>query len=222
MGKLQKPPAFIGQSALQVGESLILDIYGIDTIPNDYIRPRDSSRFTFINVQLAGNYVNSTDGRFFPPGYHIFILNPTTKQAIKCIVVNSVTLSPTETSVILKSNNTDLASINTDWKVAVSSTLDMVQNIEECKFPKDIRSTFIERTSVRLQWISGFGAEENIIRIKDRNTPSWTIYTVGGSTEKLDLTTLSPNTTYDWQLTSKCDITKSILYSEVMTFETKP
>lgn len=222
MEKLQKSPFFIGQSILQVSEITTLDIFTILPVSGDYIRPRDSSRYTFSNILLTGNYVNGANGNYFPPGYKLIVSNPVTQEKIECIVVKSVLYDSTHTSVIVKSEDSGLSSITTGWKLQLSTTLDWSQSIDECNYPKDLKTSFIERTSVKLQWAPGFGTEKNYIRIKDRDVSNWTIYEISGNITYLHLSNLNPNTTYDWQISSRCESNKTTFYSDVITFETKP
>lgn len=239
MDILQRAPEFVGQSALNNSEIQKIDIVDIIINNIDYSRPRDSKRYTFVEIVVSGNYtdiiggegdfVESPGGNVTAKGNDLILYNVYTKKEYLTLIINS-TYSPGNdtTSIIVKTLDSTISKIqksnNTweNWIVLLSCGLDWTQTINECPSATDLKSSFITRTTVRLQWKSGFSAEINYIRLKIRDIDGWTIYKVPGSNTYLNIVGLTPNTTYDWQICSSCELNKSNFYSATQTFETQP
>lgn len=239
MDILQKAPELVGQSALHNSEIQIVDIVDIIIDNVDYTRPRDSKRYTFVQIIISGNYtdilggegdfIQSPGGNVTAKGNDLILFNKNTKKEYLTLIINSIyNVGNDTTSIVVKTLDSTISTIqksnNTweNWIVILSCGVDWTQSIDECPSATDLKSSFITRTSVRLQWKSGFGAEVNLIRLKNRDVDGWTIYTVPGSNTYLNIVGLNPNTTYDWQICSSCELTKSNFYSATQTFETQP
>ncbi len=236
---LQRAPEFVGQSALDNSEIQTIDIVDIVINNTDYNRPRDAKRYTFVELLVSGNYTdilgyvgefeNSPGGNVSAKGNDLILFNKITKEQFLTLIVNSTyNLSDNTTTITVKTLDSSISKIqklnNTwdNWNVILSCGLDWVQTIDECADATDLISTFITRNSVQLQWKSGFGAEVNYIRLKPRDTADWSIYNSSGSNSYLKIFGLIPNTRYDWQICSTCELTKSNFYSAIQTFETQP
>lgn len=239
MNILQRAPEFVGQSALDNSEIQTVDIVDIIINNVDYNRPRDSKRYNFVQIVVAGNYTditggigdfeNSPGGNVTAKGNDLILFNKVTKQQFITLIINgtydsgddvtTLTVKTLDASIskIEKSNNTW-----DNWKVILSCGLDWTQSIIECPSATELKSTFITRNSVQLNWISGFGAEVNYIRMKPRDVENWTIYTSPGSNSYIKIFGLTPNTRYDWQICTSCELNKSNFYSAIQTFETQP
>lgn len=239
MDILQRAPEFVGQSALHNSEIQTIELVDIVINNIDYNRPRDSKRYTFVELIVSGNYTDiagglgdfeeSPGGNVSAKGNDLILFNKITKQEYTTLIINSTySAGQDTTSIIVKTLDSTISTIqksnNTweNWIVILSCGLDWVQTILECPSATDLKSSFITRNGVRLQWKSGFGAEINYIRIKSRDVSIWTIYNVPGSNSYLNIVGLNPNTTYDWQICTSCELNKSNFYSAVQTFETQP
>lgn len=239
MDILQKSPEFVGQSALHNSEIQMVEIVDIVLNNVDYIRPRDSKRYTFIEIIISGDYTDisggidnfehSPGGNVTSKGNDLILFNRFTKQEYLTLLIKSTYNSDNDTtSLIVKTSDSTISNIqksnNTwnNWIVLLSCGLDWTQTIIECPNATELKSSFITRNSVRLQWKSGFGAEINYIRIKNRDVDVWTIYNVPGSNTYINIVGLIPNTTYDWQICTSCELNKSNFYSTTQTFETQP
>jgi len=144
MNILQRAPEFVGQSALDNSEIQIIDIVDIIINNVDYNRPRDSKRYTFVQIVVAGNYtdilggigdfVNSPGGNVTAKGNDLILFNKVTKQQFLTLIINSsydsgddlttLTIKTLDVSIskIEKSNNTW-----DNWKVILSCGLDWTQ-----------------------------------------------------------------------------------------------
>jgi Fibronectin type III domain len=239
MDILQRAPEFIGQSALDNSEIQTIDIVDIIINNIDYVRPRDAKRYTFIELVVSGDYINvlgntgefekSPGGNFLANGNDFILFNKITKQQYLTLIVNSTyNSSNNTTNIIVKTLDDSISTIEkynnswNNWIIILSCGLDWSQSIIECPNATDLKSTFITRNSVQLQWKSGFGAEVNYIRIKPRNQDSWVNYTSPGSNTFIRIFGLIPNTRYDWQICTSCGLNKSNFYSAIQTFETQP
>lgn len=239
MDILQRAPELIGQSALHNSEIQTIELVDIVINNIDYNRPRDSKRYTFVELIVSGNYTDiagntgnfeqSPGGNVTAKGNDLILFNKITKKEYLTLNINA-TYDPGDntTSIIVKTLDSTISTIqksnNTweNWIVILSCGLDWTQPIVECPSATDLKSSYITRTGVRLQWKSGFGAEINYVRIKSRDVSSWTIYNVPGSNTYLNIVGLTSNTTYDWQICTSCELNKSNFYSAVQTFETQP
>lgn len=221
MNIIQRPPLFIGQSALQNSEINVIDIIQVITSTTFYARPRDNSRYTYIEILLGNNYITSINGNSLSVGNDILLINPITKAQIEGTIVKTSLINPSETSLIVKSVNSSLSSIDTDWKLQLSIGLDITQNLYTCPPATNFKASFITNSSVKLTWNSGFGAEINFIRIKKREEESWlNPYQVPGSVNFISINNLDPDTTYDCQICSSCELTNNNLYSDSISFTT--
>lgn len=239
MDFLQRPPDFVGQSALNSSEIQTIPIVEIIINSTDFARPRDSKRFTFIQIVVEGNYVdvlgesidfeNSQSGNYVAKGNDATIFNKISKISYPSIIVSSTySIGDNQTTIVVKTQDTSIAktlSTNNswaDWTFIISCGLDVSQTINECPEATELKATFITRNSVVLSWKSGLGAETNYIRIKQRDLEKWTIYAIPGSNLFININGLNPNTTYDWQISTSCEINKHNFYSAIQTFETQP
>lgn len=239
MDILQRAPEFVGQSALDNSDIQTIDIVDIIISNTDYNRPRDAKRYAFVELLVSGNYtdilgnvgsfINSPGGNVSAKGNDLILFNKITKVNFLTIIVNSTYNSGDDTtSIIVKTLNPSISNIeklnNTwnNWIILLSCGLDWTQSIIECADATDLKSTFITRNSVQLQWKSGFGSEVNYIRLKPRDVDEWSIYNSPGSNTYLKIFGLNSNTTYDWQICLTCELTKSNFYSAIQTFETQP
>jgi hypothetical protein len=239
MDFLQRPPDFVGQSALHNSEIQSIPISNLIINTTDFNRPRDSKRFVFIEIVVSGNYTDilgySTEfettpgGNFTAKGNDAIIFNSITKKSYSTIIVNSTYSIPDgETTIVIKSSDLSISKIQStnnswnDWVLILSCGLDWTKSISECPEATDLKASLITKNSVRLNWKSSFGAEINYIRIKERNMDSWTIYTTPGSNTSINIGNLNSNTTYDWQLCTSCELNKNNFYSATQTFETQP
>lgn len=239
MDILQRAPEFVGQSALDNSEIQTVDIVNIIINNVDYARPRDSQRYTFIELIVSGNYTNilgnegefekSPGGNFVAKGNSLILFNKITKQEYLTLIVKaSHNIGDDTTSIIVKTLDNSISNIqqyNNTWNnfiIILSCGLDWTQSIIECPSATDLKASFITRNSVQLQWKSGFGAEVNYIRVKPRDQETWTNYTSPGSNSFIRIFGLIPNTIYDWQICTSCELNKSNFYSPIQTFETQP
>ena len=239
MDILQRAPEYVGQSALDNSDIQTVDIVDIVINNTDYNRPRDAKRYTFVELLVSGNYTdilgnvdkfeNSPGGNVSAKGNDIILFNKITKEQFLTLIVNSTYNSGNDTTtIVVKTLDSSISKIqklnNTldNWTVILSCGLDWVQTIVECAEATDLKSSFITRNSVQLQWKSGFGSEVNYIRLKQRDIADWSIYNTPGSNSYLKIFGLNPNTRYDWQICSSCELTKSNFYSAIQTFETQP
>jgi hypothetical protein len=238
MDFLQRPPEFIGQSALHNSEIQIIPIIDIIINSSDYSRPRDSKRFTFVEIIVSGNYTdvlgyssefeNSPGGNFTSKGNDSILFNKITKKSFNTLIINSsYSLADDTTTIVIKTSDSSITKIENnnswnDWILILSCGLDYSFNLNECPEATNLKSSFITRNSVTLTWISGYNAEINYIRIKPRDIEKWTIYAVPGSNKFININGLLSNTTYDWQICTSCELTKHNFYSPIQTFETQP
>lgn len=239
MDFLQRPPDFVGQSALNSSEIQTIPIVDIIFNTSDFARPRDSKRFTFVEIKVSGNFVdvlgeslgfeNFQSGNFIAKGNDIVLFNNKTKKSFTTLIINSTySIGDDETTIVVKTLDSSISKIEsnnnswTDWVLILSCGLDCTQSINECPSATELKSTFITRNGVVLTWKSGLGAEINYIRVKARDTEKWTIYAIPGSNTFMNINGLIPNTTYDWQIATSCEINKHNLYSDIQTFETQP
>jgi hypothetical protein len=221
MNIIQRPPLFIGKSAIQNPEITLLDIVQVITSNSFYARPRDNNKHTFIEIRLNNNYISSGDGNLLGIGNSIFIINPTTREKVGADIVKTSLINPTETSLIVRSSDISIVNINTSWKVQLSIGLDITQNLYTCPPPTDLRASFVTQNSVKITWKSGFGSEVNYIRIKQRDEINWSKpYEVPGLLTFLNINNLVADTTYDCQICSSCDINLNNLYSDSISFTT--
>lgn len=218
---IQKAPQFVGKSALQNSAIYALDIVEITTIDSFYSRPRDTERYTFIEVNLDDNYFDSDEGNFLSSGNNVYFINPTTKETIPAIIVSSESISSTESKTTVKSLNPNLSSISTAWKLILSCGVDWSQTINECPEIKEFRASSITNNSVKLTWKPAFKSEVNYVRIKEENSTAWIkVHEIAGSIGVLTIKALTPNTTYQCQITNRCEYNKSNFYSDLITFKT--
>lgn len=218
---IQKAPQFIGKSALQNSAIYALDIVGITTIQSFYSRPRDTERYTFVEILLGDNYFDSDEGNFLSSGNNVYFINPTTKETIPAIIVSSESISPTQSKTTVKSLNSSISTISTSWKLILSCGVDWSQTINECPEIQEFRASSITHNSVKLTWRPAFKSEINYIRIKEESGTNWIkVHEVQGSIGVLTINALTPNTTYQCQITNRCEYNKSNFYSDSITFKT--
>ena len=239
MDFLQRPPDFVGQSALNSSEIHTIPIVEIIINSTDFARPRDSKRFTFVQIILEGNYVdvlgesiafeNSQSGNYVAKGNDAVIFNKISKTSYPTIIVNSTySIGNNKTTIVVKTQDISIVkNISTynswsDWFFIISCGLDVSQTNNECPEATELKATFITRNTVVLSWKSGFGAETNYIRVKQRDIENWTIYAIPGSNLFISINGLNSNTTYDWQISTSCELKKHNFYSAIQTFETQP
>jgi hypothetical protein len=221
MNIIQRPPLFIGQSAIQNPEINVIDIIEIITNTTFYARPRDNSRYSFVEIRISGNYINSDIGNYLSVGNDIFIINSITREQIKASVVKNTLISGSETSIILKSLDSAIKGITTDWKIQLSISIDLTQDVYTCPPATNFRASSISSNSVKLTWKSGFGSEINYIRIKKRDELNWQKpYEVPGSIMFLEIRNLDPDTIYDCQICNRCELNNNNLYSDSISFST--
>jgi hypothetical protein len=221
MNIIQQAPKYVGKSALQNSEIYVLDIVQINVIETFYSRPRDADRYSFIEIYLDDNYFDSDEGNFLSSGNNVYVINPTTKETIPATIVSSESLSPTESKTVVKSLSPYLSSINTSWKLILSCGVDWSQSINECPEIKDFRASSIANNSVKLTWKPAFKSEVNYVRIKKENEENWIkVHEVVGSIGTLVIKALEANTTYQCQITNRCEYNKSNFYSDYITFKT--
>lgn len=221
MNILQKAPKFVGKSAVQNSEIYALDIVSINNITNFYSRPRDTQRYSFVEITLDDNYFDSDEGNFLSSGNNVYVINPINKEIISAIIVTSEGISPTESKTTIKSLNSDLLTIDTTWKLILSCGLDYTQIINECPPITNFRASFITKNSVKLTWATAFKSEVNYVRIKKTSEIDWLqVYETPGSINSIVITTLTPDTDYQCQITNRCETNKSNLYSDIITFST--
>lgn len=221
MNIIQQPPLFIGKSALQNSEITLIDIDEIITSESFYVRPRDNNKHTYIELRLTNNYINSDLGNLLSVGNFVFIINPISKEKIKGNIVKTTLISSLETSLIIRSSDVKIANIDTTWKVQLSIGLDITQNLYTCPPPTDLKATYVTSNSVKITWKSGFGSEINYVRIKPKNESNWhEPYEIPGLNTFLEIGNLMPDTTYDCQICSSCDLNLNNFYSDSITFTT--
>ena len=221
MNIIQRPPLFIGQSAIQNPEINVVDIIQVIVSTSFYARPRDNSRYTYVEIRIGDNYITSAEGNYLSIGNNIFIINPITRLQIEATIIKTTLINPSETSVIVKSLDNSLSTISIDWKLQFSIGLDRTQDLYTCPPATNFRASFITNNSVKLTWKSGFGSEINYIKIKKRNESSWfKPQEVPGSVQFLTFNNLDSDTTYDCQICSSCELTINNLYSDSISFTT--
>ena len=218
---IQKAPQFVGKSALQNSAIYALDIVEITTIQSFYSRPRDTERYTFVEILLDDNYFDSDEGNFLSSGNNVYFINPTTKETIPAIIVSSESISSTESKTTVKSSNPSISSISTAWKLILSCGVDWSQTINECPEVKEFRASSITSNYVKLTWKPAFKAQVNYIRIKEESETDWIkVHEVQGSIGVLLIKSLTPNTTYQCQITNRCEYNKSNFFSDLILFKT--
>ena len=89
MNIIQRPPLFIGQSAIQNPEINVVDIIQVIVSTSFYARPRDNSRYTYVEIRIGDNYITSAEGNYLSIGNNIFIINPITRLQIEATIIKT-------------------------------------------------------------------------------------------------------------------------------------
>ena len=71
-----------------------------------------------------------------------------------------------------------------------------------CNAPADLQVSNITKESVRFTWDAATGANTYGVRIREQNASTWT--DLSATTNSINITGLSPNTTYQWEVRSTC------------------
>ena len=122
MDILQKSPEFVGQSALHNSEIQMVEIVDIVLNNVDYIRPRDSKRYTFIEIIISGDYTDisggignfehSPGGNVTSKGNDLILFNKFTKQEYITLIIKSTYNSDNDTtSLIVKTSDSTISNI---------------------------------------------------------------------------------------------------------------
>lgn len=99
---------------------------------------------------------------------------------------------------------------------------DFWQFTPDCKIPQSLTTTNIKATSAKVNWTIEPTAQSYSVRYRKTGTVPWTKITATTNFKKL--TSLTPNTQYDWSVKSVCDAVNNISsnWSATQNFTTKP
>jgi hypothetical protein len=126
----------------------------------------------------------------------------------------------TNYQVKVRSQCSSDGSVLSPWSNTITFT---TPGATACIYPTNITATPTSNTTAAINWTSVSGAAGYQLRYKENTSTSWNLAIINnGNASTFNLTNLQPNTTYKYQLRTKCS-TNPLLwsgFSPVQTFAT--
>ena len=143
-----------------------------------------------------------------------FVSAPDTDKALTSLTAN------TTYQVKVRSQCSTNGSILSPWSNAVTFT---TQGATDCIYPTNLTAAPTSNSTATVSWTPVTNAAGYQIRYKQNGATAWNPIVVNnGSASSYDLTSLSPNTVYEYQVRTKCSVNPNTFsnYSPIQQFTT--